>query len=79
MMNKVITELYSYLLLCMDCANHLILDDRVLVRRNEFERLQRLDKRVMWAISEYNRLLSEYGKGDTVNNYLDVAIKELAR
>lgn len=52
-----ITEPSKYHPLCLDCANHLIMDNRVLVRREYFEILQRLNDNVKKKILQKKEIL----------------------
>lgn len=61
-MNNII-EPAKYPAICKNCANHLIVDGRVLVRRKELERLQRLDKNVRTGLESRKNLLSDIAQG----------------
>lgn len=50
----------DYILACMDCANHLIMDQRLLVKRDEYERLKRLGDNVKNKLEEARKLQAAY-------------------
>jgi hypothetical protein len=58
MINVVIAP-ENYVLVCSDCCNHLIMDQRLLVKRDELERLKRLDENVKLKIKECDNKIKE--------------------
>lgn len=54
-----ITEPAKYPLLCLDCAGHLIMDSRVLVRRDEYYRLKQLYDNFRCELMRKREILEE--------------------
>lgn len=45
-------------LVCMDCANHLIMDGRVLVKYSEYHRLKRLEENIQKTLTTLKNVIA---------------------
>jgi hypothetical protein len=61
----------SHKLLCMDCANNLIMDGMSLVKRSEYERLKRLNDKLKKKIEDISEIILEIEEGDSLYNIFD--------
>jgi hypothetical protein len=64
--NKSVVEPSKHELVCMDCAHHLIMDRRLLIKRDEYQELMRvkreyeaLTNRIKMEIKECRKLIRE--------------------
>jgi hypothetical protein len=50
----------DYVLACIDCATHMIWDQRLVIKRDEYDRLKRLDENIKKEIKELKGLCCSY-------------------